>query len=225
MKNKQQATHIIYQDESGVVGTTGFFLVGLLFVPRETRKKLYCEIGNLRRKYNFYSQMHFKDLQKKSSLRASLFSEVIGTAFQEDLQFRAYYIDNNELNLDFFGQTKYKAYNYLTKELLKNRHRYIGNIRNAVMYLERRSRAKGDNITDYIKREVNLSIGNQYQIIKKVEFMKPEKDDLIQVTDLVLGTIHNRLTGNPSPTKVMVRKSAESVQPGKIRYEKWVFSQ
>jgi hypothetical protein len=223
MKNKYQASYIIYEDESGVVGTTGYFLVGLLFVPRETRKNLYCEINNLRKKYNFYSQMHFKDLLKKSLFRAKLFSEVIETVFKENLQFRSYYIDNTELDLAYFGQTKYKAYNYFTKELLKNNYQYIGNIKNAVLYLERRSRVKGDNITDYIRREINLSSGTEYQIIKKIEFLKPNKDDLLQVTDLILGTIHNKLTGNPLPTKVMVRKIAEKHYGTKIRFWKWNF--
>lgn len=35
----EQRSHFIYQDESGVVGTTGHFVVGLLFV--KARQPLY----------------------------------------------------------------------------------------------------------------------------------------------------------------------------------------
>lgn len=60
-------SHFIYQDESGVVGTTGKFLVGLLFV--KDRKPLYEIIKTTREKYDYWKEFHFAEIFYFSSKR------------------------------------------------------------------------------------------------------------------------------------------------------------
>jgi hypothetical protein len=50
-------SHFIYQDESGIVGTTGKFVVGLLFV--KDRKPLYEIIKRVRQKHNYLERIPF----------------------------------------------------------------------------------------------------------------------------------------------------------------------
>ena len=53
-------SHFIYQDESGVVGTSGDFLVGLLFV--KDRQPIYDKIRSVREKYEYYKEFHFSEI-------------------------------------------------------------------------------------------------------------------------------------------------------------------
>jgi len=49
VQNKR--SHFIYQDESGIVGTTGNFVVGLLFIKE--REPLYEIIRRVREKHDY----------------------------------------------------------------------------------------------------------------------------------------------------------------------------
>ena len=92
------------------------------------------------------------------------------------------------------------------------------------MKKRRKARAKEDNIRKYIQREIKLTTSGYHPIIKKVESLKPQQYDLLLLTDLILGTVYNKLTRNPLKTKVKVRETAEKWFGNKIRFWEWKFT-
>ena len=233
--NPETRSHFIYQDESGVVGTTGNFVVGLLFVKE--RQPLYDIIKKVREKHDYWKEFHFKEIHYFSSKRSRVACEVLDLILREHIYFRALFVSNEKLELKYFDdgignsnklteeQVKkakahgmFRAYNYFTKELLLEN---AGILTNAVLYLDKKVRLRDDNICDYIKREINLK--TQRNAIKVVEPRDSKKDDLIGIADLVLGAINYDLKKGENPMKLAVVKVVKPYIGKKIRFREWVF--
>lgn len=168
-------SHFIYQDESGVVGTTGKFVVGLLFV--KDGKPLYEIIKKVREKHNYWKEFHFKEIFYFSSKRSRVACEVLNEILRELIYFyfRALAVSNEKLELRYFDSDIKN-----TKDLTEN----AKILNEAVAYLDKKVRMRDDNICEYLKREINLS--TKRNTIKVFEPKDSKKDDLIGVADLVL---------------------------------------
>jgi len=228
-------SHFVYQDESGVVGTTGKFVVGLLFV--KDRAPLYEIIKNIREKHNYQREFHFKEIFYFSSKRSRIACEVLDKILREHIYFRALAVSNEKLELRHFDDeirnTKdltekqiktaksrgmFRAYNFFTKELLLENASILNN---AVVYLDKKARMRDDNICEYLRREINLS--TKRNTIKVVEPRDSKKDDLIGIADLVLGAVNYDLKKGPNPMKLAVVKVVKQYIGKKIRLREWVF--
>ena len=160
-------SHFVYQDESGVVGTTGQFVVGLLFVKE--RQPLYDIIKRVRAKHDYWKEFHFKEIHYFSSKRSRVACDVLDEILREHIYFRALFVSNEKLELKYFdrdadkaGHLKehqmkaakargmFRAYNYFTKELLRENATILNN---AVMYLDKKVRLRDDNICEYLKEK------------------------------------------------------------------------
>lgn len=156
---------------------------------------------------------------------------------REHIYFRALFVSNEKLELRYFDkdmasgdgltvdQAKkakargmYRAYNYFTKELLSEN---VSILTNAVLYLDKKTRLRDDNICDYIKREINLKTGRN--AIKVVEPRDSKKDDLIGIADFVLGAINYDLKKGENPMELAVVKVVKPYVGKKIRFREWVF--
>jgi len=228
-------SHFIYQDESGVVGTTGKFVVGLLFV--KDRRPLYEIIKKIRQKHNYWKEFHFKEIFYFSSKRSRVACEVLEEILREHIYFRALAVSNEKLELRYFDndikkindltkkQVKtakargmFRAYNFFTKELLLENSSILNEV---VVYLDKKVRMRDDNICEYIKREINLS--TKKNTIKVVESRDSKKDDLIGIADLVLGAVNYELKKGENPMKLAVVKVVRQYVGKKIRLREWIF--
>jgi len=228
-------SHFIYQDESGVVGTDGKFVVGLLFV--KDRSPIYEIIKKIREKYDYWKEFHFKDIHYFSSKRSRVACALLDEVLREHIFFRALSVDNNKLELKFLDKTMaqkdslsssqirqakargmFRAYNYFTKELLAENARILNE---AIVYLDKKTRMRDDNICDYLKREVNLR--TQKNAVRAVEPRDSVKDDLIGITDLILGAINYGIKNGKNPMKLAVTRVVNPYISKKIRFREWVF--
>ena len=87
--------------------------------------------------------------------------------------------------------------------------------------MDKKVRLRDDNICEYLKREINLSLGKN--AIKVVEPRDSQKDDLIGIADLVLGAINYDLKKGENPMKLAVVKVVKQYLGKKIRFREWVF--
>lgn len=135
--NEGTRSHFIYQDESGVVGTTGHFVVGLLFVKE--RQPLYDIIKRVREKNDYWKEFHFKEIHYFSSKRSRVACDVLDLILREHIYFRDLFVSNEKLELKYFddgivnsgklteeqirkakARGMYRAYNYFTITLQRN---------------------------------------------------------------------------------------------------------
>ncbi|MBL7130107.1 MAG: DUF3800 domain-containing protein [Candidatus Omnitrophica bacterium] len=211
----------IYHDESGVVGTSGVFIVGLLFVKK--REPIYQKITEIRQGLRFKEEMHFTDVSNPKANKVC--HEVLNAVLKEPIWFRGYVFDNRKIDLSYFGtykkKARYTAYNFFTKETLRI---FTKNEENAVVYSDRKSRAVKDNFIYYVKDSINNNVKPPKIIIKHLQAIDSKKDDIMQVADLIIGSINNKVTGNKHPLKQAVRQVAEVEFGKKIRYWSWNFT-
>jgi hypothetical protein len=215
-----QRSCFIYHDESGTVGTDGIFIVGLLFVKE--RGSLYHKIGQLRSKHRFTEEMHFKDISNPKA--CGFCCQVLQETLKENIWFRGHTFDNSQVDLSYFGthpkKARYIAYNYFTKETLRD---YTRNEHNAVVYSDAKSRSVKDNFIIYVKDSINNNTQPPKTIIKHLQPIDSKNDDIMQLTDLIIGAINNKETGNRHPLKEAVRSVAEAEFGKKIQYTQWNF--
>jgi hypothetical protein len=211
----------IYHDESGVVGTSGVFIVGLLFV--KDRESLYQKITAIRQRLNFKEEIHFTDVSNPKANKVCC--EVLDAVFKEPIWFRGYVFDNSKIDLSYFGthkkKARYTAYNFFTKETLRI---FTKDEENAVVYSDKKSRAVKDNFIFYVKDSINNNTQPPKTIIKHLQAIDSKNDDIMQVTDLIIGSINNKVTDSKHPLKQAVRQVAEVEFGKKIRYWNWNFT-
>jgi hypothetical protein len=220
-KQPAKRSCIIYHDESGVVGTAGVFIVGLLFVKH--REPLYKKITEIRQRLRFKEEMHYSDVSNPKANKVCC--EVLDAVLKEPVWFRAYIFDNSKIDLSYFGthkqKARYTAYNFFTKETLRI---FTKNEENAVVYSNKKARAVKDNFIFYVKDSINTNSQSPKTVIKHLQAIDSKKDDIMQVTDLIIGAINNKVTNNKHPLKQAIRQVAEREFEKKIRYWYWNFT-
>lgn len=218
---KSDRSCFIYHDESGVVGASGLFIVGLLFIKE--RGVLYNKISSIRQKYRFQEEMHFTDVSNPKATKVCC--EVLEAILKEPVWFRGHVFDNNKIDLNYFGsqvkKARYTAYNYFTKETLRI---FTKDTENAVVYTDDKSRAAKDNFVFYIKDSINRNNISGKTVIKHLQPIDSKNDDLMQVTDLIIGSINNKVMNNKHPLKAAVRGVTEAEFGKKICYRNWNFT-
>lgn len=220
-KQPIKRSSFIYHDESGVVGTSGVFIVGLLFI--KNREPLYKKIAEIRQRLRFKEEMHFSDVSNPKANKVCC--EVLNAALKEPMCFRGYVFDNSKIDLTYFGthkkKARYTAYNFFTKETLRI---FTKNEENAVVYSDEKARATKDNFIFYVRDSINSNSQPPKTIIKHLQAIDSKKDDIMQVTDLIIGSINNKVTGNKHPLKQAVRQIAELEFGKRIQYRDWNFT-
>jgi hypothetical protein len=84
-------------------------------------------------------------------------------------------------------------------------HRSEG-VLDAIFYTDEKARFKRDNFFRYLETSTNLAHGTG--VIQKVESMDSKQDDIMQLTDLLVGCVNNNTGHCTGDRKVRVRKVA-----------------
>lgn len=187
--------NFIYFDECGDTKSAPFFLLGLLFVTN--RRRCQEKIQKVRDEFHFRNEMKF---MKVSGLRAVVYDEVINIFLDSpNLYFRCLVVDKKLIDWKKFKNLKHEAYNFFSYEVLR---RSLDQIEQAVIYTDAVVRKKEDQ---FLKEVFTLNLEFKHDPIKHVEPIDSKDDDLLQMCDLLLGTVNNELTQNTNPFKKKLR--------------------
>jgi hypothetical protein len=192
----------IYQDESGdAKSSQENFVVGLLRV--RSRQPIWDAIQGVRQREKFTQELHFS---KTSNKRRHVYTEVLKAVrkVRSEFSFSAIVVKNALIDLDRFSGKRYLAYNFFTRLLMEHRSQ---NVREAIFYADEKARIKRDNCFEYLEVAVNMG-RSEGTIIKKVESMDSKTDDIMQLTDLLVGCVNNSTGHSTGVRKVFVRRTA-----------------
>lgn len=180
----------VYQDESGEPGKKKFFIIGVLVLNERTRQDVLNTVSNVRSKHNFYEEIHFKVI---SSRRFPVYKDLMTSISILPIHFSAMIIDNAVLDLSYFSNKRYIAYNRFA--YLAIYHNIKSRIGNVYVYTDDRSRIKEDNFLDYLKNQLEFDalMYNRKYTVKTVEPRDSKQEELLQVTDLYLGAVNAAL--------------------------------
>ncbi len=192
----------LYHDESGQPGED-FFLSGLLKVKE--RQPVYDAIRRARNEVKFFWELHFCNIGKLSERACIRTLEEVATVKQH-IQFCCIVVAKDRIDLKYFRGQRFLAYNYFTKLLLVNR---CHNLREAEMFTDEKTRAREDNFKQYIKWEVNKVKLGTYDYIKSVIGKSSGGDDLLQLVDLLIGSVACLEKKSANPRKMNVAQTAK----------------
>ena len=177
-----------YQDESGEPGKKSYFLVGVLIADEHARDMAAKRIHDIRVAHHFSEEFHFK---KISACRYSVYQDVLQSISTLDVRFCALVVRNEILDLSYFSNKRYLAYNRFTYLALYNNVRTLAG--DLYVYSDARDRITDDNFLEYIKNQLEfdaLAKGNRYSV-RAVEARDSRKEELLQLTDILLGATNS----------------------------------
>ncbi|MFD0868752.1 DUF3800 domain-containing protein [Paenibacillus residui] len=179
----------IFQDESGEPGKDPYFIVGILGMTQNVKKRLLDSIASVRAQRGFFNEFHF---QKFSELRSQVYKDALEEAFKCYFSYRAIVVSREDVDLSLFDYKRHLAYNKFSELLIynhiKNRSEHI-HIRP-----DNKNRMKEDNFYDYLVR--NLNYKSFYErhgyVVKSCKSSDSKKCDATQICDLLTGVVKNK---------------------------------
>ncbi|MBM4402209.1 MAG: DUF3800 domain-containing protein [Candidatus Cloacimonetes bacterium] len=189
--SKNSVTYI-FGDESGDFKTKPYFIIG--FIRTETMDIFEKKIKELRQKYDFHFEIKYSSTNK---LKIPLSKAIVDLFFNSTgLEFRSIVKSNLIFDLSYFRRSKIGipakdlAYNKTYREVIE--HNTAKNER-VIVYIDDKSRLKADNLLEYLKKQIPQ--------VRDVQPRNSKDLQLLQLADLVTGSIYGDLTGNNHPVK------------------------
>lgn len=182
----------IFGDESGDFKTKPYFLLGFL----KTKNPDFFEekISQLRGEFNFNFEIKYSSTNR---LKIPLAKACLDLFFDsEEIEFKCIVKSNLIFDLSFYRNNHLGippqdlAYNKSYCEVIRNN---LGAEEKVIAYIDDKSRVKKDNLLEYLKREIPQILDVQPRDSKDL--------NLLQLADLITGSIYGNLTGNNHPVK------------------------
>ncbi|GIV23757.1 MAG: hypothetical protein KatS3mg025_1416 [Bacteroidia bacterium] len=219
---RRKAHFLIYHDESEPAPNKGWLLIGLLFVRSDTAESVRAALKWYRNQEKYYGEIHFSDLPKSFEGPFGKKARVARRwmrAYQEGLCENAFFtcLAVNRTSPRFEHkrfEEEYHAYNRFTAMAIKAGISYFlaplgyHELELTVFSDEKERKSRPDqnmvdNFEDYLVYRVELDtflrqvLDPHYPTVamKPVQTINSAKDDLLQLTDLLLGATQVALSG------------------------------
>lgn len=189
---KQRSITYIFGDESGDFKTKPYFAIGLV----RTVDVVFFEdkIKELRQRFDFRFEIKYSSTNR---LKIPLCKALIDLFFEfPAIQFRSIVKSNLVYDLSYFKGSKLGipvkdlAYNRTYREVIENN---ITEGERVIVYIDKKSRVRADNLLEYLKKQIPQ--------VKDVQPRDSKDLELLQLADLLTGSIYGDLTGNNHPVK------------------------
>lgn len=200
---------LIFMDDSGDPGfkldqgSTRFFVIVLIIFDDDLdAMETQLNIKKLKRELNLPEDFEFC-FNKTSKVFRHRFLQ---TAAACKFRFRAIVFDKTTLYGRELRRSKEKFYNYAIKQVLQNDR---GTIREAKLRFDSHGeKVVRQELVNYLRRELNTP---SRRLFKDLKFINSSKDELIQLADMIAGSIRRSSEGKTPEDKsylevVKVRK-------------------
>jgi len=160
-----------------------FVITCVIFDDNLDAEETALKIKRLRQTLGWHEKKEFKFNKANRQIRMQFLREVKGCNFK----IRAVLVDKSLIRSDELKGNKTSFYNYVIKEVLS---KCGESIRDAKVRLDgHEDRAYKKAATTYFRREVS--------VVKEFKFVDSKTDNLIQLADMVAGTILRSAQGKP----------------------------
>ena len=178
---------LVFIDDSGdpgfkEVSSSNFVMAAALFIDPEVAVSLSERISNYRRSLGWRDDYEFKF----AKIRKDIIIELLKIVSNYDFQIYAVYVDKSSFHQAASIIDKEKLYNWALKELLS-----MMPIGEAKIEIDGRSSKQNMRRTaTYLRREINRNGAKKL----KIKFEDSVNDNLIQLADLIAGSINRSMT-------------------------------
>lgn len=187
-------------------------VLGSVWCPNDNVRKISDDIRSIKVKHDYKNYIEFK-WTKISPNRISFFLELIDYFFDNpNLHFRGLVIpDKSKINHKAFNQDHdtwyYKMYFNMIKTILDRQYCYE-------IYLDIKDTRSADRVAYLHKVLCNSQYDFDYRIIKRVQTIRSEESQLMQLADLFIGAISyvNRGLASSQAKNQIISKIREKTQ-------------
>lgn len=191
-----ESCHLL-KDNSNVLG------IGCLYCPVEYKKEIMYNIRAIKRKHNF-SRDHEIKWTKVSKGKIQLYKDLIDYLFEEkNLYFRAV-ITLHKDKLVVSGEEEYRHWYEKMNYYLFNKIINYGYVYR--LFLDKRDTKGKENLSKLEEVICNSKYDFSMITIKSIEDITSNNNELIQLTDLLIGALtyyHRGLTSSPAKTEII----------------------
>ena len=189
---------LVFLDDSGDPGfkldkgsTSHFVIACVIFDDNLDAEETALIIKRFRRLLKWRDDHEFKFNKIKKQLAKDFLKEVRGGSFRV----RAIIADKSKIRSNELRNNKHSFYNFMIKEVLEKSDGYIKNAR--IRLDGHEDRAYKQATQTYFRKEVN----KKSKIIKNMKFVNSKNDNLIQLADMVAGSLLRSTQENKSDSQ------------------------
>jgi len=191
---------IVFIDESGdpgfkiAKGSSKVFVVCCVIFDDELEaEKVAVKIKELRRGLKKSDRFEFKFNKCSRKIRVEFLKTIAGTKFR----IRAIVMSKEKIYSEELKKSKESFYNFTIKMVLKHN---AGTIRNARIRLDGRgNRVFRRKLLVYLRKNLNT---RERKIVKNIRFRDSRKDVLIQLADMVAGSINRSFQAEKTDAQI-----------------------
>jgi hypothetical protein len=193
---------LVFIDDSGDPGfkldkgsSKHFVIACIIFDDNLDAEEAALKIKRLRRTLGWRDESEFKFNKSNKSIRLLFLEEIKSCNFHV----RAIVADKTIIRSPELRNNKHKFYNYMIKEVLSKSD---GVMKDARIRLDgHEDRAYKKAATAYFRQQVNL----RGSIIKDMKFVNSKNDNLIQLADMIAGSILRSTQKDKSDSSVYLK--------------------
>lgn len=190
---------LVFIDDSGDPGfvkgvsSSNLLMAGALFIDPDVATRLNEEISTYRASLGWREDHEFKFRKATKEVKIHF----LELANKYDFEVYAVYVDKKRFPNACQLADREKLYNWTAKELLK-----IMPLDEAYVKIDgRSSREHRLRVASYIRKEINVEVHK----IKEIKTQDSVKDNLIQLADMIVGSINRSFQPEKTDAQVYIR--------------------
>lgn len=184
---------LVFIDDAGdpgfqvTKGSSSHFVISLVIFDDELEaEKSSLAIKELRRTLKVSDQYEFKFNKTNRHFRLYFMNTVLPYKFRV----RTIVVNKDRIRSYNLKQNKEKFYNYIIMQVLKNHN---ATIRDAKLKFDSHGeKILRDELRAYLSRELN---NKEHRIFKSLKFVDSQQNTLIQLSDMVSGSVLSKFSG------------------------------
>lgn len=203
---------LVFIDDSGDPGfkiekgsSLVFVIACVIFDDELEAEKTAVAIKELRRKLKRSDRFEFKFNKANRNHRLQFLENIIHYKFR----IRAIVFEKRRVRSNELKTSKQSFYNFAIKMVLKHNS---GTVKEAKIRLDGHGdRIYKQEVVRYLKKELN---NKENKVFKKIQFVDSKINVLIQLADMIVGSIHRRYEIDKTDAKVYfaaIKKNVEDI--------------
>ena len=198
---------LVFIDDSGDTGfkthsSPVFIIVLIIFDDNLVAEETALAIKKLRRELQFPDNVEFK----YSKSRRPIQKRFLETVAKYPFRIRAIVVEKAKMKAKFQAAARETFFDHIVMTVLRETK---GTVRNAKLHIDKRGEKRVRNeMRVYLSRELDNKIKN---IFTELKFVDSKRDNLVQLADMVAGTIGAYYKGSNKELFIHIKKRIEDI--------------
>ncbi len=199
---------LVFIDDSGdpglgVQSSLVFVIALVIFDDNLVAEETALEIKKLRRELKFPDDVEFKFHKSRLPIKRRFLETVVKYPFR----IRAIVVEKEKIRAKFKGTDKETFFNHIVMTVLRQTN---GTVKNAKLRFDKRGERRIRNeLRVYLSRELDNKVKN---IFTDLKFVNSKQDNLVQLADMVAGTVAAYYKGSGKELYLLIKKRIENIE-------------